>query len=156
MIGVSKQEKLLERACTKTYKKKGYLVHSQVPFFRRLIDIYALNPVTGDTVAIEAKVGDWKQAVRQARSCLLCADKVYIALPSQICHRVDREYVGTLGIGVLSVLNRDECVEHLPARESDLRIQAFLDKVLSATFPNCESTALLLVKMSHLGVSPDD
>jgi hypothetical protein len=52
----------------------------EVPFLSRCIDLVLLTK-NEETIAIEFKIKDWRQAIEQAKNHMLCADKVYICLP---------------------------------------------------------------------------
>lgn len=54
-------------------------------------------------IFVEAKLVDWKKAVRQARSHSSYASQTYVAIPEDRIHRVDCNYLRRFGIGLLSV-----------------------------------------------------
>jgi len=85
------------------YSHKGYRVYLEIPFGARRIDVFAIHPKSGQTVAVEAKLSHWKRALKQARVCLLCADRVYVALPGEYAKRIDESAFRELGVGLLSV-----------------------------------------------------
>lgn len=57
----------------------------------------------GTTVAIEAKVSDWKNGVLQAQRYLLFSDYSYLALPPKNIDHVDMDLLDNTGIGLLSI-----------------------------------------------------
>jgi hypothetical protein len=79
------------------------VVFREVPFMHRYIDIIGYDKASGKIVAIEAKIENWSKALKQARTCLLCSDEVYIALPQKYVHRVNCDSLRSMGIGLLSV-----------------------------------------------------
>lgn len=78
-------------------------VFREVPFLQRHVDIVGFEESLERIIAIEAKVKNWRDAVRQARTCMLFTDEVYIAIPDEFIHRVDLKVLGNLGIGLFSV-----------------------------------------------------
>lgn len=85
------------------FRTKSWAAFEEVPFLHRRIDLVAVDPSTDALVAIEAKVKNWRVAVRQAVACLLCCDLVYIALPESRVRAVDIDYLMEFGIGLISV-----------------------------------------------------
>lgn len=85
----------------------------EVPFFSRRVDLVGYSDDIDYVVMIEAKLTDWQRAIEQAKSCLLAADEVFIALPDVYCHRVKISQLDAFGIGLLSV-GSDIKVFHSP------------------------------------------
>ena len=85
------------------FRGMSWVTYEEVPFLHQRIDLVAVEPSTDALVAIEAKVKNWRVAVGQALSSLLCCDYVYIALPEGRVQVVDLDHVRGLGIGVISV-----------------------------------------------------
>ena len=57
-----------------------------------------------DLVTIEVKVSDWKRAFEQAKRNTIFAHRSYVALPEELCNRIDvMQMAKRLGIGVVSV-----------------------------------------------------
>lgn len=76
------------------------------------------NVRLGTTVAIEAKISDWKNGLVQAQRYLLFSDYSYLALPEKNISHVNIDLLKDAGIGLLSV--KDEVVEEiLVARKSN-------------------------------------
>jgi len=98
-------EQALVEKVTKFYLDKGYRVYHEIAFDARRIDIVAFHPRSGQLVAVEAKLSHWSRALRQARVCLLCADWVYVALPSEYASGVKESGFRGFGVGLLSVGN---------------------------------------------------
>ena len=76
---------------------------TELPFLQRRIDIVGYEPIKGALIAVEAKVKNWQSAFRQVVTCLLFADEVYIAMPTEYIHRVDKSELARFGIGLLEV-----------------------------------------------------
>lgn len=76
------------------------------------------NARLGITVAVEAKISDWKNGIVQAQRYLLFSDYSYLALPEKNVKLVDLDLLKTVGIGLLSVKER-EVEEILPAQKSE-------------------------------------
>ncbi len=60
-------------------------------------------PLTNELIAIEAKLNDWKRGLIQANRYKVFANKVYLAIPSTIQHRIDRNAFRRHGIGLISL-----------------------------------------------------
>jgi len=82
---------------------KSFHTVKELPFLQRHIDIVGFDPESDVLVAIEAKVKNWQIAIQQAITCLLFADEVYIAMPHEYIHRVNRSELSRYGIGLLEV-----------------------------------------------------
>lgn len=61
------------------------------------------NARLGITVAVEAKISDWKNGLIQAQRYRLFSDYSYLALPEENIRFVDMEKVKEFGIGLLAV-----------------------------------------------------
>jgi hypothetical protein len=79
---------------------------TELPFLQRHVDIVGYESSRGALIAVEAKVKNWQCALRQAVTCLLFADEVYIAMPTEYIHRVDQSEIARFGIGLLEVNSR--------------------------------------------------
>lgn len=75
------------------------------------------NARLGITVAVEAKISDWKNGLVQAQRYLLFSDYSYLALPEKNIKLVDLDLLKAVGIGLLSV-REGEVEEILPAQKS--------------------------------------
>lgn len=84
-------------------RAKAWATFEEVPFLHRRIDLVAVDPSGSALIAIEAKVKNWRDAARQAVSCLLCCDRVYVAVPERIVRAVDLDHLRGLGVGLISV-----------------------------------------------------
>ena len=101
------------------FRRLGFRVFSEVPFFLRRLDLLCISTERPEIVAVEAKIRRWQEALDQARQCLTCADFVYVAMAVEHAHRAPSHPFRELGIGLLAV---DGYVEQvLPARRSPYR-----------------------------------
>lgn len=75
------------------------------------------NARLGITVAVEAKISDWKNGLVQAQRYLLFSDYSYLALPEKNIKLVDLDSLKAVGIGLLSV-KEGEVEEVLTAQKS--------------------------------------
>ena len=71
----------------------------------REIDILCVskNKCNPELIAIETKISDWKNVIRQAFIRLFYVDKSYIALPQKYAEKVEKERLLRHGIGLISV-----------------------------------------------------
>ncbi len=76
------------------------------------------NVRLGITIAVEAKISDWKNGLVQAQRYLLFSDYSYLALPERNIKLVDIDLLMETGIGLLSVKD-GELEEVIPAKKSD-------------------------------------
>lgn len=71
----------------------------------------------GITIAVEAKIKDWKNGIVQAERYLSFSDYSYLALHEKYIKNVDIEQIENTGIGLLSIQN--DCIEEIiPAVKS--------------------------------------
>ncbi len=108
-------------------RQRSYLhQETELPFYGYRIDLYAVSP-SSEAVAIELKLKDWRRALDQALIYQLCADLVSLALPSQVCSRVDKDQLRRHGIGLLAVSADGGCTELLPAVHSSFVKASYRD-----------------------------
>ena len=96
-------ERQLQEAVAEHFRKQGYVVMPEMQFFTKRIDLYAVHRVSLATVAIETKIHDWKRALFQARIYLLCADRVFVAMPSSLAHNIAAEGFSRDAVGLLAI-----------------------------------------------------
>lgn len=96
-----REDQLVEIVCNH-FKNLGYEVDREVKLKSKSIDIVAKKE---KTIAIEVKVSNWKRAFQQALTYRFGADFVYVAMPEQVIHRIDKEAFEEKGIGILSIGN---------------------------------------------------
>ena len=90
----------------------------ELQFFEHSIDLYGLSPRREATTAIELKLFRWRRALQQALLYQLCADYVYIALPSDSVPAVDQVSLTEHGVGLISVSSGPRCRIVLEAQKS--------------------------------------
>ena len=95
----------------------------EVPFARKSIDLVFSTGSLRCLHAVEAKVGDWRNGLKQAALNQLFAQRAYLAVPKPLGERLiesQRTQFNKFGVGLISVGNgRAELV--IPAR----RVGAF-------------------------------
>lgn len=95
---------------------------SELRFFDRGIDLYAVAHHGERSYAVELKVEDWQKALRQAAIYQLCADFCYVAMPVQYATKVALGDFREAGIGLLGVhLPSNSVTEILPAEASAVK-----------------------------------
>ena len=97
------KEYMLEPAVIAFLQDIGfYNVFREVPLGSRRIDLCAVDS-RERIAAVELKLRDLKGLLRQASTCRLAADLVYVAIPADQVRRLDVDLVREMGIGILSV-----------------------------------------------------
>jgi len=61
-------------------------------------------PIADEVIAIEAKIRDWKRGFIQANRYKFFADKVYLAVPPEVAHLVDKKLLERHNVGLI-ILN---------------------------------------------------
>ncbi len=84
------------------FKGLGVRFLAEVPYGAKRIDLAGLS-TDSQIFAIELKVDKWRRAIWQASIYQLCANFAYIAVRQEYTHRVDIDYLGGLGIGLIAV-----------------------------------------------------
>lgn len=82
------------------------------------------NARLGITVAVEAKISDWKNGLVQAQRYLLFSDYSYLALPEKNIKLVDGGLLKEAGIGLLSV--KDGELEEILAAPKSCECEYYL------------------------------
>ncbi len=80
-------------------KKDKYIVETSNGYY------YKVNgwlPLAKDIIAIEAKLKDWKRGFYQANRYKAFADRVYLALPSNTIHLVNKDLLKKHNVGLIS------------------------------------------------------
>lgn len=138
MLKTKVPEYQLQEAVAEYYRKQGFIVAQEIQFFTKRIDLFAVDRSSLATVAIETKIHDWKRALLQARAYLLCADYVYIALPSNLSYNIVAKNINNDSIGLLAVETfgespRDWNVSIVtPAPPSVIKKDEYLDRLRGA------------------------
>ena len=82
----------------RTLEKGGYIKKEDNDFYFK---INGWMPIAKEVIAIEAKMRDWKRGLIQANRYKVFADRVYLAVPAEIVHLVDRKLLKRHGIGLI-------------------------------------------------------
>lgn len=90
------------------------------------------NARLGITVAVEAKISDWKNGLVQSQRYLLFSDYSYLALPEKNIKLVDIDLLRAVGIGLLSVKvgELEEVLAAQKSRECDYYLKYMHTSVL--------------------------
>lgn len=89
-----------------SYFKNTGRLSREMPVYEKNIDLVVLMEPDGELWAIEAKVTDWRRALKQATVNLIAADKSFIAIDARFVHRVDWPSLEARGIGLIAVGSR--------------------------------------------------
>lgn len=127
------KEVTVVRRVGRMFREQGFEVRREVPMGPKRIDLAALNPHSGEVMAVEAKVEDWRRGLRQAMIYRICANRVYIAVDERFSSRVDFGVLRPYGIGAIAVDGAARVV--LKARRSTIVHQSLLGEV-RASFSN--------------------
>jgi hypothetical protein len=95
---------------------------------------FSLTPpwrsILPEVIAIEAKVSNWRQALRQAARNRIFSHRSFIALPGHIADRVSSEPAfAQLGLGILAVGSQGEVSEYRPALLTKPRVWAYYYRI---------------------------
>lgn len=108
----------------------GYTCWREASFLGSWIDVYGRSQ-HGQTVSVEAKVKDWKRALRQAELVRNSAERVFVAVWAPYVHRALTESARAeferTGVGLLSV--NGHCEVMIEARSRPPR---YPDSVLTS------------------------
>lgn len=96
-------ESQLQEVVAEHFRRNGHIVTPEVQFFTKRIDLFAVHRASLMTVAIETKIHDWKRALLQARIYLLCADRVFVAVPSSLAYNIADKGFSHDTVGLLAV-----------------------------------------------------
>jgi len=94
----------------RTLEQKGYIKKENGDFYFK---INGWMPIAKEIIAIEAKMRNWKQGFVQANRYRAFADRVYLALPVEVAHLVDKRLLKKHNVGLIvfdTQLNRKKIV----------------------------------------------
>ena len=111
---------LLDPVASYTRRKGFRRQQPELQFYEYRIDLYGFSRARNETLAVELKLRDWRRAVEQALLYQLCADRVFIALPTRASTRVDPEVLRGHGIGLIAVSDASRCLQIIPAPPSSV------------------------------------
>lgn len=138
-------EAKLQDICGMYFRKCGFLTQEEVPFLFKVADLFCFNEGTGECVAVEVKIRNWREALAQALVYQLMADRVYIALNDNYINVVDRSLLTDKGVGLLSVSILGDVGKILDAPLSPRRWDSFTHKVVATVFPEKNSPGCLML-----------
>lgn len=151
MIQVKISELQLQEAVAAYFVRHGFVVMSEMQFFSKRIDLFAVDRDSLTTIAVEIKTRDWKRALFQARTYLVCADHVFVALPSHLAHNIatkdfERDTIGLLAVQTLETPPATWDISIvIPAPESVCKRSEYIDRlrgaVLFARFDKSQESA---------------
>ena len=112
-------------------ESEGYRVEVEVPILGRRADLIG----TSDTalVAIELKLRDWREALRQAVAYQLAADRVFVAMPLEGATTAYRERwrFQAERVGLLAVDDRGNVRIPVPASPSPRLLPYLRERILA-------------------------
>lgn len=85
------------------FRSHGYRAYTEVRMINRWVDLVAVKE--DEIVAVELKISDWKQALRQAVAYQLGADYTFVAMPfDNACKAYkNRFYFQKEGVGLIAI-----------------------------------------------------
>ena len=135
-------EEALVRRLEWYFRVLGYVIAKEVPVGVRSVDLYCVDANTGTTVAVEAKLHDWRGALRQARVYRLAADFTYIALPERAMTAGCLDACSEEGIGAISMPKRGRARLVLAAVPHGRQRRVLVHKALSVVGPKLGAASL--------------
>jgi hypothetical protein len=109
-------------------RRRGYRrQRDEVQFFEYSIDLYGYAAKNNRTMAVELKLRRWMRAFEQALIYQLCADFVYLALPTIGSKRVDMHLLKRHGLGLIEVRACGRCFGLLEAEQSTVVMPSYRD-----------------------------
>jgi hypothetical protein len=109
----------------------GYRVEAEVPILGRRADLVGAREDA--LVAVELKMRDWREALRQAMAYQLAADRVFVAMPlaaASAAYRA-RWRFDTEGVGLLAVDDRGGVRMPIPACPSRRLLPYLRERVIA-------------------------
>lgn len=113
----------------------GYRVELEVPILGRRADL--LGAREDALVAVELKMRDWREALRQAIAYQLAADRVWVAMPlaaASSAYRARWRFQAE-GVGLLAVDDRGSVRAPIPAGRSPRLLPYLHDGILADPRP---------------------
>lgn len=138
-------ESELQGFCGRYFRDKGFLTREEVPFLLKVADLFCFHEGTGECIAVEVKVRNWRQALTQALVYQMMADQVYIALSSEYTKAVDCDLLASKGVGLLAVDTSGKVDLILKAPSSPRRVSYFASQVVATAFPGRGTLACLML-----------
>ena len=82
----------------RTLEQKGYIKKENGHFYFK---INGWMPIAKEVIAVEAKMRNWKRGFVQANRYRVFADRVYLALPIEVVHLVDKRLLKKHNVGLI-------------------------------------------------------
>jgi hypothetical protein len=135
----------LKKICGEYFLQKGFLIREEVPFLLKVADLLCLHEDSGECIAIEVKVKDWRKALKQAIVYQMMADRVYIAMSNRHIKSIDHDLLAENAVGLISVdLNGTVCLIS-EAAPSPRRLPYFTSQAIATAFPGRSSLSCLMM-----------
>lgn len=138
-------EARLQGFCARYFSSQGFLTQEEVPFLFKVADLFCFHEGTGQCIAVEVKVKNWRAALAQALIYQMMADKVYIALHDEQIKAVNHDVLALKGVGLLAVSTLGKVAITLEAPQSPWRMDYFVSKVVATVFPGRGSLGCLML-----------
>lgn len=112
----SLSKSFLKYKILRTLEKGNYIKEVKKDFYFK---INGWIPIAKEIIAIEAKLKNWKRGIIQANRYKSFSNKVYLAIPFEISHLVDKNLLKRLNIGliVLDIKRNYEKISHVKREE---------------------------------------
>lgn len=85
------------------FSKNGYVSFEEMRVGLKQIDLYFIHKHYPKTIAVELKIRNWRQAMRQAYQNTFYAQKSYVGLWHEFCKDTIASKISKYGIGVLNI-----------------------------------------------------
>lgn len=122
-----KESALLEPV-RRSLRRRGYRRQlPEVQFFEYRMDLYGYAATKNTTIAVELKLARWPRAFEQALLYQLCADFVYLALPTRAAERVDIPLLAQHGLGLIGIYPGPRCAVLLESQQSTVVMPSYRD-----------------------------
>lgn len=135
----------LQAFCARYFRNQGFLTQDEVPFLFKVADLFCFHELTGECIAVEVKIRNWRKGLSQALVYRMMSDKVYIALYDDYIKHVDLELLSSNSIGLLCVRASGRVDIVLEASLSPQRNSYFASKVVASVFPHSNSLGCLVL-----------
>ena len=135
----------LQRFCNEYFRELGFVTREEFPFLFKVADLFCLNEMTGECIAVEVKIRNWQQALNQALVYQMMADYVYIAIYDKHVRAVDCDLLISKGIGLMTVSDDGKVELILEAPASPKCSSYFLSSTVAVAFPGRGSLACLMI-----------
>ena len=123
----------MREATMHQYIEKNYCKFKrkhQVQFFRKKVDFVFIDK-DSKINAIELKLENWKNGLKQVDSNQLFAHFSYLGIWHEKIGRVPLEKFSKHGFGVLSI-NKNKVITILKPNESKIRIESYTDDIINS------------------------